>query len=213
MPVLTMPGEDSQLYGGQQSSSLHQPPGIVHFVYCTQYQSCQGKHNTVTHWMEHCFYSYLGKQNKISSNSVLWSSVAAHARQTACINPQCAAGEAPDTSPVEPEIQKARGTSQGLPRSRLSGIKEYTLSLKQRYIFLYKVIRSTQVVWALCLGKEVFPPKACHVDETSGRTVGMNLPRPTGVSSLLLLFQPDQAMFFTFLLNHFALMYYEMFSC
>lgn len=63
-----------QLYGGQQRSSQCQPPRIevqILLSIACGYQSHQGKHNIVKHWMNNKPYTHIKKkQSKMNSNSV-----------------------------------------------------------------------------------------------------------------------------------------------
>lgn len=61
----------------------------------SDYQNCQGKHNTVKQWMEQYFTHTEKRQRKISSNSACWSPVAigsflaADSEPLACMQPSC----------------------------------------------------------------------------------------------------------------------------
>lgn len=63
-----------QLHGGQQRSSQCQPPRIevqILLSIACGYQSHQGKHNIVKHWMNNKPYTHIKKkQSKMNSNSV-----------------------------------------------------------------------------------------------------------------------------------------------
>lgn len=64
------------------------------------YQSCQGKHNMVKHWLERRFARMEKRQTKVSPvagvrRHSLWGALAADTGQLACLRPFCRAAEGP----------------------------------------------------------------------------------------------------------------------
>ena len=134
----TAPHTACQIQGSRTPCISYQSQGKTsNAAMASWYWSCQGKYNTVKHWMGQCFAHKEKRQRKISSSSMCQSLVASRALPlpvmdswSVCTPLIAAEGPRPESC----------GTTQGCWQRYLSRTKEHLLSLRQGKIFPYKVI-------------------------------------------------------------------------